>query len=237
MASLNAADAGTLAAGKVMPQVDLPDADFPLLDKCSPLHDASPTSAAPLPGAAAQPQQDSPMALGPEALGKLHDGQPEALGPLTGKNLLPPVSGGPASDPSSYQQTHFGSFGGLPPASSGGLSALASGLAVSPAEQQQLAYGVSAAGAPADSTAHGEAAGDGLRAAQTHVAGMGLTGGLPSLHLDRRGSSALPSPHDANPVPSLQHTRLAHGAEATHGPNLHTGAAAGAAATRASPAA
>jgi hypothetical protein len=180
------------------------------------------------------------MVLDAAGPGKLHDGQPGVLGMLPGDGLMPPVSGGPPSDPSSYQQTHFGSVGCLPPASSGGLSALASGLAVSPAEhqqQQQLAYGGSAAGAPADSTAHGRAAGDGLGATQTHVAGVDLTAGLPSLHLDRRGSSALPPPLDANPVAQLHQTMLDHGGEATHGPNLHSTAAAGAVATRASPAA
>ena len=205
-----------------------------------PTDGASPTSAAPLPSSAVQPQQYSPMVLDPAGPGKLHDGQPGVLGVVPGEGLMPPVSSGPPSDPSSYQQTHFGSIGGLPPASSGGLSALASGLAVSPAEQQQQqqpVYGVTAASAPAESTAHGQAAGDGLGPGQNHVAGMDLTAGLPSLHLDRRGSSALPPLLDGNPVASPHHTMLDRRAEATHGPNLHSGAAAGAAATRVSPAA
>ena len=181
------------------------------------------------------------MVLDPVCAGKLHEGQPGVLGMLPGDGLMPPVSGGPPSDPSSYQQTHFGSVGGLPPASSGGLSALASGLTVSPAEQQQqqlMAYGGNTAGAPADSTAHGRAAGDGLGGAQNHVVGTDLAAGLPSLHLDRRGSSALPQPLlDTHLVPSSHHTTMDHGAEATHGPNLHSDATAGTVATRVSPAA
>jgi hypothetical protein len=207
------------------------------LVRCSPLHETSPTSAAPLPGSAAEPQHLSPMVLGPVGLDTLQDGQLGTLGPLPG-DLQPPVSGGPPSDPSSYQQTHFGgSVGGLPPASSGGLSALASELAVSPAEQQQLAYGVPAAGAPADSTAYGQAAGGGLGRAQDDVAGVDLTTQMPGLELDRRGSSVLSPPLEANPAPSPRRTMLDHASESTHGPNLHSGAAAGAAATRASPAA